>query len=71
LVDQAQRLVEGLDDLRGEDVGADRLVGAGDAVGQRDREIHLADPLGDLEQVADAGRGRGGHRAPVLRDICG
>ena len=62
-VEQAERLVEGVGEARGDDVGGDGLRGMGDTLGEGDGEVHLADLVGDVEELADFGHGR---RAFVL-----
>src|SRR5262249_21745004 len=55
-----------IDQLRGDDIGVQRYLRAGDALGEIEDEVALVDALGQVEQVGDAdveglGARRGGH----------
>ena len=51
LLDEAQGLVEGIDQLRRHHVVAQRLLRLGDALGQLQDEVALVHALGDVDQV--------------------
>src|SRR5262249_7795355 len=68
--DEVESAVEALDELGGDDVVPERLVGPGDALGELEDEVALEHLGRQVEQLADGGvvGGRGGRwHGRVLR----
>lgn len=62
-VHEPDRLIEGIREARRDDVRVDGLPRMGDTLGEGDGEVHLADLVGEIEEIADsghAGPGAGG-----------